>query len=268
MQRSGNPVYLVLVVSAWRFEDMKKRIAYVIASTLAIVVNSTVSADLIYDNGDADGSNALSNIFSDADGLDRQVADDFILAGGPGWTINNVEMNYIWGSGIWWGASDYRVTFYADDADGGPGTIISDQVSSDFTETLTGNIFFSSPEGISSINIVPVALAADTTYWVAIQPHGTSNGFQLTSAAGIDNINGNEAWVRYPDITGPDYVSSSEFFYEFYDVAFRLRGDAVPTPGALAMLGFAGLFGIRRRRRLFQSQTVSARSVPLASFAI
>ncbi|MEE9130976.1 MAG: choice-of-anchor R domain-containing protein [Phycisphaerales bacterium] len=227
----------------------KKQLAFVMAPAVAIALSSAASADLIYDNGGPDGVSGLSNIFGGGFGADRQVADDFILPGGPGWIVENVEMNYIFGGGIWWGASDYRVTFYADDAGGGPGTIVSDQVSSSFTETPTGNTFFGRPEVISSIDIAPVSLAADTTYWMAIQPTATSNGFQLTSATGARNLNGDQVWVRYPKFGFPDYVPGNVVFSEFHDVVFRLNGEAVPAPGALALLGFAGILGLRRRRR-------------------
>ena len=33
------------------------------------------------------------------------------------------------------------------------------------------------------------------------------------------------------------------------DMNFVLEGDAIPAPGALSLLGLAGLIGLRRRRR-------------------
>ena len=227
---------------------MNKQFTFVTAPALAVALSSAASADLVYDNGGPDGVGGLSNIFDGGFDADRQVADDFILAGDPGWLIHNVEINYIWNTVGQGGASDFRVTFYADDAGGGPGTIVSDQVSTDFTETATGNVFFSRPEQIFSINIAPVALAADTTYWVASQPNGVENGFQLT--ANTNNTNGSEVWVLYPDLTGPDWVPGSSLFGgTMHDVTFRLNGEVVPAPGALALLGFASLVSIRRRRR-------------------
>ena len=236
---------------------MNKQLACVMASILAGAFSSAVPAGFIYDNGDPDGSNGLSNIFDGGIGFDRRVADDFTVGGGPGWLVDNVEMNYLWntigraeGFMLAGGATNFRVTFYADDAGGGPGTIISDQVSSDFTETLTGNIFFDRPEVIFSVDINPIALAADTTYWVSIQPNGIENGFQLTSATGAGNLNGSEAYVRYADLGHSSFVPASDVFGEFYDVAFRLGTILpIPAPGALALLGLAGLFGVRRRRR-------------------
>ena len=207
---------------------MNKQLANVMAAALAIALNSAVSADLIYDNGDPDGAGAFSNIFDGGFGADRQVADDFILKGGPGWIVRTVEMNYIWDTIGQGGATGFRITFYADDAGGGPGTIISDQESSDFTETLTGNILWDRPEIIYSVDVAPIVLAADTTYWVAIQPNGIENGFQLSSHTGFDAIVGSELYVRFPDVGDPDYVPGSRLFGEMYDVSFRLNGEAVP----------------------------------------
>ena len=225
---------------------MKKQFTFGMAPALAVALSSAASADLIYDNGDPDGDSGFSNIFNRDLGLDRRIADDFILVGGPGWLVNNVEMNYLWntiGSG---GATDFLIQFFADDANGGPGTVISEQVSSEFTETLTGNILFNRPEVIFSIDIAPVTLAADTNYWISIQPNGVENGFQLSSHSPF--VNGDEAYVFYRDAGHTDWVSTGDFFDEPSDMSFRLNGEVVPAPGGLALLGFASLVGVRRRR--------------------
>lgn len=235
---------------------MNKQLALVMAPILAGASSSAAPADLIYDNGPPDGSNGLSNIFDGGIGADRQVADDFRTPVGPGWIVDIVEMNYIWntigsahGFMLASGATDFRVRFYKDDADGGPGQLISDQVSSDFTETPTGNTFFDRAEVIISVDIDGVSLQSNTTYWVSIQPNGIENGFQLTSAAGAGNLNGDQAWVRYLEF-GTFWQPSSTVFGEFYDVAFRLdHTQIIPALGALGLLGFVGLVGARRGRR-------------------
>ncbi|MCH7848826.1 MAG: hypothetical protein IIB53_10735, partial [Planctomycetes bacterium] len=156
---------------------------------------------------------------------------------------------YLWNSGAGLGQSlGFRVIIYADDAPGGgPGSVISDQTVALGSEFLTGVEYFGRPEVVFSVDIAPVALDADTTYWVAMQPQGIENGFQLTS--GIDNLIGDQVWVLYPDLSGPDYVPGSDIFGAFYDASFSLQGEVIPAPGAMALLAFAGLVGARRRRR-------------------
>ena len=208
---------------------MNKQLAFVMASTLAIAVNSAASADLIYDNGDPDEFNGYGNVFNKDLGLDRRVADDFVLTGGPGWIVDNVEMNIVWATlGVEGTATEFLVQFFADDAGGGPGTLISEQVSIDHTSTATGNLIYRRAEFIFSVNIAPVPLAADTNYWVSIQPNANDNVFQLTSHN--PSVLQDEAYVFYPDFGQTEWTAGSVQFGMTADMSFRLIGEAVGEP--------------------------------------
>ncbi len=225
---------------------MKKQLAFMIAPVIAVAISSSASADLIYDNDGPNGVNGYSNISTP--GIERKIADDFTIAGGAGWIANQVQMSYIWTSGTFDHASEFLVEFFADDAGGGPGTLLSAQVSSSFTETATGDFYFNRPEVLMLVDIAEVGLDADTNYWVSIQPTGTENGFQMTSHADA-NIVGQEAYVNFEELGGTWLPGSNpEVFGVAADVSFQIFGYEVPAPGALALLGFAGLVGVRRRR--------------------
>ena len=229
---------------------MKKQLAFVMAPALAVALSSAASAGVIYDNGGPDGFNGLSHVLQPG-GINRLIADDFVLAGGPGWLVDGAAISGVWNLGGGLGqVLGFRVVIYGDDVGGGPGSIISDQTVALGSETMTGNTFFNRPEIAYTVEIAPVALAADTSYFIAIQVSGGDNFFHLTSATPPDII-GSPVWASFGFDGDPDepYVPGFDIFEFDSDVTFQLTGEVVPAPGALALLGLAGLAGVRRRRR-------------------
>ncbi|MEE9131676.1 MAG: MYXO-CTERM sorting domain-containing protein, partial [Phycisphaerales bacterium] len=205
-------------------------------------------------NGPPDGDSGLSMLFGGGFDASREIADDFVLKGGPGWLVDGMAISYIWadGAGINHHFGDFLVEIYADDAGGGPGTVISSQVVPVADEFLTGNEFFGRPEIRVSTKFAPVALAADTTYWIEMIPlDAPQNGFVLTSGNNDpdDTIIGNPVWIRFPKFGFPDWSPGSNLFGHGHDISFALQGEVIPAPGAMALLGVAGLAGMRRRRR-------------------
>ncbi|MEE9130971.1 MAG: PEP-CTERM sorting domain-containing protein [Phycisphaerales bacterium] len=234
---------------------MKKQLAFVMASGLAVALGSNVLADgdLIYDNDGPDGHSGLSSLFGGGFDAQREIADDFVLGAGPGWLLNGMTYSYIWGDGAGLGlAGDFLLEVFADDAGGGPGTILSSQVVGLAAESLTGAEFFGRPEIRMSIKFAPVTLAAETTYWIAMTHlDAPQNGFILTSHnQDVDNnVVGEGVYIRFPKFGFPDWAPGAGLFGDDHDLAFTLQGEVIPAPGAMALLGIAGLAGMRRRRR-------------------
>ncbi len=232
---------------------MKKQLAFVMAPALAVALGSAASAGTIYDNGGPNGDNGLSMLFGGGSDFSREVADDFVLKGGPGWLVDGMSISYIWDDGAGLGQfGDFQIEIFADDAGGGPGTVISSQIVALSDEFLTGATWFGRPEVRASVKFAPVALAADTTYWIEMIPlDAPQNGFVLTSGNNDpdDTIIGNPVWIRFPKFGFPDWAPGDELFGHGHDISFALQGEAIPAPGAMALLGFAGILGLRRRRR-------------------
>jgi hypothetical protein len=226
---------------------MKTALAFVAALGLAPMA----LGDLLYDNGGPDGTNGVSNFQGTLSGTpyDRMIADDFVL----------VQYSLLQGatmSGVWYGGgglgqtASFRVGIMVDTGSGpdpNPGSWIYDGVVPLVNEVLTGAYYFSRPEVQYTMDLPDIAVNGGETYWVTIQPQGTlDNFFQLTSAAGQGNIIGSQIYVSYPDLGSPMWTPGYPAqFADYYDVTFQLYG--VPAPGALALLGLAGLLGRRRR---------------------
>ncbi|MCH7752604.1 MAG: hypothetical protein IH898_10680, partial [Planctomycetes bacterium] len=181
---------------------MKKQLALVMALAVAVAIGSATSAGTIYDNGPPDGSAGLSMLFGGGFDASREIADDFVLKGGPGWLVDGMAISYIWGDGAGLGLADtFLLEVFADDAGGGPGSIISSQVAPLSAESLTGATYFGRPELRMSIEFAPVELAADTTYWIAMTHlDAPQNGFILTSHnQDVDNnVVGEGVYIRFP----------------------------------------------------------------------
>ncbi|MEE9130977.1 MAG: hypothetical protein V3T84_13235, partial [Phycisphaerales bacterium] len=67
---------------------MKRQFAFVMATALAVALGSAASAGTIYDNGPPDGDSGLSMLFGGGFDASREIADDFVLKGGPGWLVD------------------------------------------------------------------------------------------------------------------------------------------------------------------------------------
>jgi hypothetical protein len=150
----------------------------------------------------------------------------------------------------WWGGSEYylypdltnfagwEVTFY-EDAAGLPGGVIYNEY---FAKAATNPVdtgydgwqganVYSHEVGLAS----PVNLGGGTQYWLSIAADLISagdDGWWWQISEPVDNLGATWDW-------NSQYWSNS---YE-YDVTFSL----IPAPGALALLGLAGLVSRRRR---------------------
>ena len=211
--------------------------------TLALSVlafASSASAQVVWDNypfGPDGGltSSQLDLVYP----FDSQVADDFV----GGFTVNHIE----WDGGFWNGSPvdipDWNIIFYADAGGkptGGPtdptGTALYHYVISGGSVDIVDNGDFRYTYNVD----LPDTVFDAETYWVAIQPVFAFPP-QWGIAGALDSFQGYSAHSGFP-LLGTDYWTPLD---TGADMAFRLYG--VPAPGALALLGLAGLVGRRRR---------------------
>jgi hypothetical protein len=219
---------------------------------LACCLGEFARADVIFDNGGADGSTGLS--VGDFDFAYREATDDFVL--GPEWPLYNVtgaHFSYVWYSGDGLdNVSHVEVMFYRDDGTGQP--LVTPMPESPgivpiSNQYYSGDYYFARAEIVYEADFSAVTLPSNTRLWFsATLQECPENAFWLTSAYGSNVIWGYEAYVSMPDCGYPKWTSSSYAFGDPVDVNFRLAGYGVPEPGTLTLLAVAALALVRRPR--------------------
>jgi len=187
--------------------------------------------DFPWNNGDTDGTNGYSTWLD----LGRYIYDDFSLD--QGYYLNYFHLLHIWNSFPPGSGTGLALDFYAD-AGGAPGAHIVTANITNYSEVATGRVWFGRQEARISVDFADIALGAGN-YWVSYSVDGPENGFSMIRS----QVTGSELWWRADDlgIFGP----GSQSFGVQADGAWVL---GFPAPGALALLGLAGLGASRRRR--------------------
>jgi MYXO-CTERM domain-containing protein len=214
-----------------------KKVTLAAVGFAGLMTTGTVLADDLYDNGGPDGVNGYSNATVNVFGARRTILDDFVLAEDS--TLMDFHWEHIWNTFPAGSGSGLELSFRSD-AGGSPGAVVATAAISSYTEVGTGATYFSRPGAESWVEFDGIDLAAGT-YWFDATIVGPENNFWLTTS-----VKNNECWVNYDDLGG--LQPGSSVFGVASDVNFRITGRATPAPGALALLGLAGLAGSRRRR--------------------
>ncbi len=195
------------------------------------ILASAAAAETIWDNGPPDGSTAYSNATVNVFGRRRTLLDDFELSSDS--ILQDFHWEHIWNDMPPGSGSGMELSFRSDTG-GGPGATIATANITSYSEVATGVTWFNRPGAESWVTFNNIALGAGT-YWFEATIVGPENNFWLSQ----DVVTGNQSWVNYDKFGG---LSRS---FEPYDLNFVLTG--IPAPGALALLGLAGLAGTRRR---------------------
>ncbi len=221
--------------------------SYVLASAAAMfVASSAMAGDLLWDNGDWDpnmpDANGISSILSTE--FDRAVLSDVTFDTAV--NLTGFQFDGFWqfaqtaGTGV-------RLWLRGDNG-GTPGDIITELTTTNYNESLTGGTAFNRPIARSAMDITGADNIAAGTYWLEWSMEGPAgdNYFHLTSY-GSNNLLGEQFWFRYGDF-GNELLAGDNLTGSPVELNFKLFGTVVPTPGALALLGLAGLASRRRRR--------------------
>lgn len=186
------------------------------------------------------------------------AADDFQVSGG-GWSVTSIStyMHFVGETPL-----EYRLDIFGDNG-GQPGALVASFTTTNatFNQIWNGRALFEVNFDLGGLNL------ADGTYWASSvgigdpgsndvnNPDWTGVVYWATSNRGNPNGSGASGqleqfgftdWTPYTsiwDFVDPDFDGLNR------DMAMLIQGTVIPSPGALALIGLAGLLGYSRRRR-------------------
>ena len=241
----------------------------VLPALVACAIGVSASAEVLFDNlyitdqqlyslGNGAAIGGYSTFGVD---YDLQMADDFVVPGALPYMITDVTMDFI---GFLGGSNDVLVEIFADNGGMPAESPIAYAITTPSITPFNDWMGYIGQRMTATLN---VQLNAGS-YFIAMQPltcSGFGNGdwyYQLVMDdnnpigatrhhrdAGQDvNHNGNLGFGPFGGGYGTnDWLPSSGVGYTNGDMVFKVEGYVIPAPGALALLGLAGL--ARRRRR-------------------
>ena len=210
----------------------------------AMSITAPVSAgDVLWDQAPIldDVSSFVDQNFPDFPDFSTFLVSDVVF--GSGVTINSITTYYTNVGNLWPqnAAGTATLNIFADPLSGADDPITGASVAVDFVTSADGIAVTA-----SGLNI---AIGAGT-YWIGLAPELTFNGagqeFHLEAAGVGENTQGRNPLGGFG--LGTDWFDAGQTFaFIDWDAAITIVG--VPAPGAMALLGIAGLSGTRRRRR-------------------
>ncbi len=183
------------------------------------------------------------------DTLLTELAADFVLDGDK--YITDVH----WWGGYWGGGvagRDFRIRIYGDNGSGtapGADPALYDVVYSSLQCNETPWAGGSAAGYEYNLDLDSSFMAqAGVTYWLSIQSVTGETSGQWGWAGSYTDNGTHGASLRSEYFGYPNWTDVAPLLGQsYFDTLFYLTGTDVPAPGALALLGLAGL--VRRRRR-------------------
>ena len=192
--------------------------------------------NLLWDNGDTDGTNGYSIVGSPK----RTLLDDFETE--STWKISEIRTYMVAGP-----TSDFEVAIWSDD-DGEPGELIlgpSTDVS--YSYEYTERVWFGYTEWEVFYEFEPIEIEAGR-YWIEIwSGSGQPNAFLMIHA----DVWGSECWVNYDDL---GFKPGSQQFGVAADLNFRLYGESGGPPAISVYIqpGTEGIEALAKNYGTFQ----------------
>ena len=223
---------------------MKKVFGFGVAATM--VIGGVASADVLYDNPvGAGGGTAVNQEFGDFPGYSTYLVADFTVPN-PGFTLTDV-IAPMTVNAAWAGVTTARLHLFAV---GGalPGG------ADDPSASMIVNVNYDVQTGVLSTVGLNMDVAAGD-YWIGLTGIGdfgaVGQAFTLEGGnkAGLPDAARNPGGdFAFP--AGTDWFGIETFVnWGWHSFALTVEGVPIPAPGALALLGLAGLVTGRRRRR-------------------
>ncbi len=219
---------------------MKKAFGFGVAATM--VISGAASADVLYDNPAGSGD-AVNQEFGDFPTYSTYLVAD-VTIGAPGYILTSVSQTMTINP-AWAAVTTARLHIFANTG-GLPGG------GDDPTASAIVNVSYDINTGVLSTVGLSMNVAAGD-YWIGITGIGDFGTVGQAFTVGGANVNGQVDSYRNPGgafnfPAGTGWGSLTDWA-TLVDINLHIEGDAIPAPGALALLGVAGLVTRRRRRR-------------------
>jgi hypothetical protein len=222
-----------------------------ILPTIAVcALGTAANAAVLWDQSNFDQN---INAFVDQDFGDFPTYSSFmamdVLTDAGGWEVDSVTTYYTFANGNWSDAISQGVLTIIEKTGALPPDSYDPQVDGmvvPVQTTLAGDHWEVTASGLATI------LDGSKEYWIGLTPTADFGVFGQEFHLAAPIVGEDTAW-RNPGggfALGTQWQTTAPLGTDWiglYDGAFLVQGTVIPAPGALALLGLAGLAGRRRR---------------------